>query len=149
MANPEKDKENPQNPAPDMDDILKQKIADAIAKERAEWEKEAAEKQAESDKKAKASEKATEKSAAKAPPPEIDPMEERVPLMLPLLSGYEEPRFVAVNGETVLIPRGKTVMVKRKFIEAMSDSDRQDGMTLVMLNSMAEKDQSLGDLTKK
>lgn len=33
--------------------------------------------------------------------------------------------FVAVNGETIRIKRGETVKIKRKFVEALNNANRQ------------------------
>ena len=41
-------------------------------------------------------------------------------------SKYKDDVFVAVNGESCLIQRGKTVKIKRKFAEALKNSAVQD-----------------------
>lgn len=54
-------------------------------------------------------------------------LEERVPINL-LWDGrrYKDDVFVAVNGESCQIQRGKNVMIKRKFALALQDSMTQD-----------------------
>lgn len=38
---------------------------------------------------------------------------------------YKDDVFVSVNGQTVAIQRGKPVMIKKKFVQALKASDRQ------------------------
>ena len=46
---------------------------------------------------------------------------------------YTDDVFVAVNGERVQIRRGETVMVKRKFVEVLEQSRKQDIATSNMI----------------
>lgn len=54
-------------------------------------------------------------------------MEELVEVKLFKDTGkYKDDVYVGVNGENVLIKRGERVKIKRKFAEALDNSDRQD-----------------------
>ena len=54
-------------------------------------------------------------------------LEERVSVKLFKDNGkYSQDVFVSVNGENCVIKRGKTVLVKRKFALALSQSEAQD-----------------------
>lgn len=125
-------------PVVDLDEIVAQRTAEALAIARKEWEAEA-----------EAKTKATKVSAGKAAEPKIDPMEERVTVHLFKGEGFEKPRFVSVNGETCRIPRGKPVNIKRKFALVLENSDRQDVYAMELMTQMQNADQNLGDLTRK
>jgi len=61
--------------------------------------------------------------AAKAEEKTIDPMEELVPVRLFKDNDrYADDVFVCVNGERILIKRGETVHIKRKFAEVLEQS---------------------------
>ena len=61
--------------------------------------------------------------ATKAEEKTIDPMEERVPVKLFRDNDrYKDDVFVCVNGERILIKRGETVYIKRKFAEVLEQS---------------------------
>lgn len=54
--------------------------------------------------------------------------EELVEYMAPIVGASEqdmEPVFVAVNGETIAIKPGVTVMLKRKFVDALAHASDQ------------------------
>lgn len=89
--------------------------------------------------------KAEQANAAPAPD---DYLEQRVPVFLPKLPEKDKPKFVALNGETIRIPKGKRVLVKRKYVIQMKLNEQQDGRTLDMISRMTEKDQNYGDVTK-
>ena len=146
-----------ETPVVDLDEIVAQRteaaVAEAVAKAteealanaRKEWEAEA---------KAKADAKAAEKATATAtkaanPKAKIDPMEERVTVHLFKGEGFEKPRFVAVNGETCRIPRGKPVQIKRKFALVLENSDRQDAYAMDLMTQMQSSERNLGVLTRK
>ena len=46
---------------------------------------------------------------------------------------YKDDAFVAVNGENCHIKRGERVMIKRKFAQALDDSDLQDYETSLLI----------------
>ena len=57
----------------------------------------------------------------------VDPMEELVPYTAPLLPNLKKRDIlVGVNGETLRIKRGVTVMIKRKFYEALQNAAAQE-----------------------
>lgn len=63
---------------------------------------------------------------AKEPEYEVDNKGERLfPCRLPLIPGAEkqEALFVRVNQETRVVPRGKTVMLPKRFIEVIQHSE--------------------------
>lgn len=62
----------------------------------------------------------------KEPAYEVDNKGERLfPCRLPLIPGAEkqEALFVRVNQETRVVPRGKTVMLPKRFIEVIQHSE--------------------------
>ncbi len=66
--------------------------------------------------------------------PKIDPMEELVPYKA-FYDGdkYKDDIYVCVNGERLQIRRGEEVMIKRKFVEVLEASEKQDGLTAAMV----------------
>lgn len=58
--------------------------------------------------------------------PKIDPMEERVEIMIPRSEKNPGPVPIGVNGELILVKRGEYVAVKRKFAEALKNSFAQE-----------------------
>lgn len=67
-------------------------------------------------------------------------MEELVPVMLFKDSDkYKEDVFVAVNGETCLIQRGKPVQIKRKFALVLEQSQTQDMATADMIAGLTNE----------
>ena len=80
----------------------------------------------------------TEASEAPAAPaqkhPVPDPEAELVPIRLFKDNGkYKDDVFVAVNGKSVLIKRGETVMVKRMFADILEQSMAQDAATASLI----------------
>lgn len=81
-----------------------------------------------------ATKKNTEKPEETTPPEEtteakedIDPMEELVDYMAPVILGKEDrPVFCQVNGENILIQRGVPVRIKRKFKLVLDQSFEQE-----------------------
>ena len=72
-------------------------------------------------------EAAAEAEAKDQPTPKVDPMEELVPYTAPLLPNLKKRDIlVGVNGETLRIKRGVTVMIKRKFYEALQNAAAQE-----------------------
>ena len=57
-----------------------------------------------------------------------DPGEELVEYTAPLMDAHGESPdiFVSVNGKNCVIKRGETVMIKRKFLEVIRNSEAQD-----------------------
>lgn len=51
---------------------------------------------------------------------------------------YSSPLFVSVNGETVAIERGVRLQVKRKFVEVIENSERQDYETSLKIAKATE-----------
>ena len=52
---------------------------------------------------------------------------------------YKDDVFVQVNGENCLIKRGETVQIKRKFAEALANSDRQDLAAADLMTELSEQ----------
>ncbi len=69
-----------------------------------------------------------------------DPMEEMVPVML-FKDGetYKDDVFVAVNGRSFQIQRGKTVMVPRYVKEVLDNSQRQERATADLLEQLEQE----------
>lgn len=98
-----------------------------------EAQKKAAAIVAEAEAKAKETVEAAE-AAAQTPnvgaAPTTDPNDELVPIRLFKDNDkYKDDVFVAVNGESIQIKRGETVMVKRKFARVLEQSEQQDTST--------------------
>lgn len=55
---------------------------------------------------------------------EIDLMQEKVSVLLPKVSGEDPNQFVAVNGQSFLIPRGKRVEVPKAIALVLEESER-------------------------
>ena len=137
------------NEAPVMDlaEIQKQ-IAEMLAAAKAEAEaivnaaKEAAD---EMNAPAKAKAEAEAKAAA-----DKAYMEELVEIKLFKDNGkYKDDVFVGCNGETIAIKRGERVMVKRKFVEILENSEHQDYETAKLIDQKSgqfERDVAAGKL---
>ena len=73
--------------------------------------------------------------------PKADPMrdqgEELVTIRLPLVRG-EGAKFVAVNGENILIPRGKDVQIKKKFYWVLQQSETQGETAIRLMQGLAD-----------
>lgn len=52
---------------------------------------------------------------------------------------YKDDAFVAVNGENCHIKRGERVMIKRKFAQALDDSDLQDYETSLLIEKKSNE----------
>lgn len=52
---------------------------------------------------------------------------------------YTADMFVAVNGESCVIQRGKTVQIKRKFADVLEASREQDAKTAELMDAQAEE----------
>lgn len=117
-------------PAQDLDAILEAKLDAILAKAQKSAESIVAEATAKADEILSAA-KRVEVANGGSPAPVVDAsaayMEELVSVKLFKDSErYKDDVFVAVNGEGCLIQRGKTVRIKRKFAEALKNSERQD-----------------------
>ncbi len=58
-------------------------------------------------------------------------------------SKYKDDVFVAVNGVGMIVPRGKEVKIPRKYVEALKNSEIQDGFAAEYsadLSKMTEKE---------
>ena len=67
-------------------------------------------------------------------------MEELVEVKLFKDNGkYKDPVYVGVNGENVVIERGVRVKVKRKFAEALDNSDKQDYETSKLIERKSDE----------
>ncbi len=55
---------------------------------------------------------------------ELDPMQEKVSVLLPKVAGEDANQFVAVNGQSFLIPRGKRVEVPKAIALVLEESER-------------------------
>ena len=117
----------------DIEKAMEAKIAEmlAMAQKKAEDLIAEAEAKAEAIIKAKSEILAEAKSAPTAEDEALKKhlaeMEELVPFKAFKDNGkYKDDIFVAVNGESCLIQRGKPVMIKRKFLEALMNSQAQD-----------------------
>ena len=64
--------------------------------------------------------------ARRTPKPKKDPGDEEVELFIPKKSRDDTERFLAVNGENVLVKTGIKVKVKRKFKEVYENSVAQE-----------------------
>lgn len=70
-------------------------------------------------------------------------MDELVPVFLFKDNGkYKDDVFVSVNGESCLIQRGQTVMIKRKFAEVLDNSQRQDRATAAFIQKASAEAKS-------
>lgn len=80
----------------------------------------------------------------------VDPGEELVTVQLFKDNDrYNEPLYVAVNGERILLQRGVPVQVKRKFAEVIEHSMTQDGMAENMMRMLSENyDRATAEKTK-
>ena len=65
-------------------------------------------------------------AATRTPKPKKDPGEELVDLYIPKKGRDDTERFLAVNGENILVKTGVTVKVKRKFKEVYENSVAQE-----------------------
>ena len=65
-------------------------------------------------------------AATRTPKPKKDPGEELVELFIPKKSRDDTERFLAVNGENVMVQTGVTVKIKRKFKEVYDNSVAQE-----------------------
>ena len=52
---------------------------------------------------------------------------------------YKDNVFVAVNGESCVIARGKKVRIKKKFAEVIAQSMRQDVKTARLMDNKADE----------
>jgi len=69
-----------------------------------------------------------------------DPGEELVTIQLFKDNGrYKDDLYVCVNGERLLIQRGKPVQVKRKFAEVIESSMRQDQLAGAMMQRLEDE----------
>lgn len=67
-----------------------------------------------------------------------------VPVYLFKDSGkYKDDVFVAVNGESCLIQRGKQVMVKKKFADVLQRSAEQDAKTAELIQGYEDDYESM------
>ena len=115
----------------DIEKAMEAKIAEmlAMAQKKAEDLIAEAEAKAEAIIKAKSEILAESKTTAEdeALKEHLASMEELVPFRAFKDNGkYKDDIFVAVNGESCLIKRGEPVMIKRKFLEALMNSQAQD-----------------------
>lgn len=117
-------KKNEETNIPEADmKAVEQQIATMLAEARAEVARIKAE--------AKAELENLENKDKKAKQREEDAyMNELVEIQLFKDNGrYKDDVFVGVNGETILIKRGERVKIKRKFAEALANSNTQDAQT--------------------
>ena len=61
---------------------------------------------------------------------------------------YKDDVFVAVNGESCQIQRGKQVMIKRKFAEVLQRSMDQDMRTAELISGYADEFRGMQDILK-
>lgn len=61
--------------------------------------------------------------------------EELVDVRLPIIKNGTDV-FVAVNGENVVVPRGKTVKIKRKFLNVLKDAERQNDEAMLLIRGL-------------
>lgn len=52
---------------------------------------------------------------------------------------YKDDVFVAVNGESCVIVRGKKVMIKKKFADVIENSMQQDIKTAKMMDAKSDE----------
>jgi len=81
------------------------------------------------------------KSIEPEPAPETDRIydegEEYVTVRLPLMKN-EGAKFVAVNGENILIPRGKDVRIKKKFYWVLQQSEEQNETAMRLIQGLSD-----------
>lgn len=65
--------------------------------------------------------------------------EELVTVRLPKTRELTDDKFVAVNGENVIIPRGVDVQIKRKFYEVLKASEEQNMYAIDLINSITHE----------
>jgi len=63
--------------------------------------------------------------------------EELVTVRLPMIKN-EGPVYVAVNGDNVLIPRGKEVQIKKKFYWVLQSSELQSESAMRLIQGLAD-----------
>ena len=63
-------------------------------------------------------------STSKTTKKKVNKADELVPVFIPKQSRNDTERFVAVNGERILIKTGMTVEVPRKFAEVIKNSEK-------------------------
>lgn len=67
-----------------------------------------------------------------------DPMKEKVPVFVQMVSGEESSLFVAVNGKGYQIPRGKQVEVPKPVAEIIDNSQRNNTRQLLFKMKLQE-----------
>lgn len=71
----------------------------------------------------------------------VDPGDEIVSLTIPI--DYSRPNdtqiSIQVNGQTIIVQRGKTVNVKRKFAEAYNNAQQQRGHAIAVIAGMIKE----------
>lgn len=87
---------------------------------------------------AAAAEEATAPAAAEEAPAEEKP--EKVPVRLVYDDDHKRPLFVCVNGVSMRIERGKTVMVPVEFAAAVENAMEQEENSVRYSDAMAYKD---------
>lgn len=87
---------------------------------------------------ATAAEEATAPAAAEEAPAEEKP--EKVPVRLVYDDDHKRPLFVCVNGVSMRIERGKTVMVPVEFAAAVENAMEQEENSVRYSDAMAYKD---------
>lgn len=68
----------------------------------------------------------------------LDPNEEVEIKLFKDNGKYSQPLFVGVNGETIAIKRGEKVKIKRKFLEVIENSERQDYETALKIEAATD-----------
>lgn len=78
------------------------------------------------------------KKAETKKPDILDPNEEVEVKLFKDNGKYSKPLFVGVNGETIAIQRGEKVKIKRKFLEVIENSERQDYETALKIEAASD-----------
>ena len=71
--------------------------------------------------------------------PVPDDGDELVDLVLPIIGVDDRPVWVCVNGDNCAIQRGVPVRVKKKFVNALSDADKQHLEAVRMMRRAQEE----------
>lgn len=150
MSDTKKDKKTEQDQVPNGTHVasVTDPAEEAAKKIVAEAEAKAAEIVAAAEEKARAKSEAAAKntSKAEASAAKTRPGEELVEYTAPLLPGQERQDIVVgINGEIIRIRRGESVTIKRKFVNAINDSARQQ-VEAHRASSRAQKVEKMYDL---
>lgn len=67
----------------------------------------------------------TQEMVAEKAPKKVEKSDERVAVMLPFIEGEDTQLSVTINGQTDIIPRGRTVKVRRAVAKLLENNNIQ------------------------